>query len=125
MTILPLRRLLVVFVALLSVLFAQLALAAYVCPGQASSLTMRVIQVMPDCADMDMVQPALCHAHQHDGHQLPDKPVTPHAALFIPAALVQQLAPATLPTSRRMLPGFILARTTAPPKPILHCRFLL
>ncbi len=122
MKILPLRRLLVVFVALLGVLFAQLALAAYVCPGQASSLTM---QAMPDCADMDMAQPALCHAHQHDGHQLPDKPGTPHAAPFIAAALVQQLAPATPPTPRRMLPGFVLARTTAPPHTILHCRFQL
>ncbi|MFT5532781.1 MAG: hypothetical protein ACI8WM_002900 [Burkholderiaceae bacterium] len=119
---LPLRRLLVVLVAMLSVLFAQLALAAYACPGQTSSLAM---QVIPDCADMDMVQPALCHAHQHDGHQAPDKPGTPHAALFIPAALVQQLAPAAPPTTRRMLPDFVLARTTAPPNTILHCRFQL
>ena len=122
MTILPLRPLLVVFVALVSVLFAQLALAAYVCPGQASSLT---AQVMPDCADKDMAQPALCHAHHHDGHQVPDKPGTPHAALFIPATLVQHLVPVTLPTPRRVLPGFMLARTTAPPNAILHCRFQL
>ena len=122
MKILPLRRLLVVFVALVGVLFAQLALAAYACPGQASNLTM---QLTPDCADMDMLQPALCHAHQHDGHQVPDKPGTPHAPLFIPAALVQQLAPATFPTPRRALPHFMLARTTAPPNTILHCRFQL
>ncbi len=122
MKMLPLRRLIVVFVALLGVLFAQLALAAYACPGQAGNLTM---QLTPDCADMDMRQPALCHAHQHDGHQVPDKPGTPHSALFIPAALVQQLAPVPFSTPRSVLPGFMLARTTAPPNTILHCRFQL
>ncbi|EGF30317.1 hypothetical protein IMCC9480_1708 [Oxalobacteraceae bacterium IMCC9480] len=122
MKILPLRRLLVVFVAIIGVLFAQLALAAYACPGQTSAM---VVQAMPDCAGMDLAQPGLCHASQHDGHQVPDKPGTPHAPLFIPAALVRQLVPATLPVPRRIPPGFLLARTTAPPNTILHCRFQL
>ncbi|MEB0136701.1 hypothetical protein QN362_15295 [Actimicrobium sp. CCC2.4] len=122
MKILSLRRLLVVFVVIAGVLFAQLALAAYACPGQTSAM---VVQAMPDCVGMDTAQPALCHASQHDGHQAPDKPVAPPVALFIPTALVQLLAPATLPTPRSLLPGFVLARTTAPPSNLLHCRFQL
>ena len=50
-----------------SLLFAQLALAQYVCPRQADAEVMA--QMMADgvrCEGMDPQQPALCHQHAAD-----------------------------------------------------------
>ena len=118
----PLRRLLVAFVAIVALLFAQLALASYACPGRTTAVAM---QSMSDCAGMDMVQPSLCHAHLHDGHQSLDKPDVPYVALFLPTQLVLTLVPRDLHAQPGVLPATDLVRTTAPPKPILHCCFLI
>jgi hypothetical protein len=52
------------FVVVLSLLFAQLALAAYACPGEQDEQAMaeRMAAGMP-CEGMDPGQPALCHEH--------------------------------------------------------------
>jgi len=63
----PRRRLrhpLLAFLALLSLLFSQAALARYVCPAQADPLSMSqwMAAGLP-CDGMDESQPALCHQH--------------------------------------------------------------
>ena len=51
------------FVAL-SLLFAQLALANYVCPGQMDTAAMAEMMASGEpCSGMDQVQPSLCHQH--------------------------------------------------------------
>jgi hypothetical protein len=58
-----------IFVAL-SLLFTQLALAAYVCPGQpdADAMAEMMAAGMP-CEGMDASQPMLCHEHSASAAQ--------------------------------------------------------
>lgn len=62
-----LLRLRTTFVVVLSLLFAQLALASYVCPQQADVDAMAaMMEAGQPCAGMDEQQPALCHEHSAD-----------------------------------------------------------
>jgi hypothetical protein len=58
------HRLTTTLFVVVSLLFAQLALANYVCPQQAEGAAMAAMMAsgMP-CEDMDMDQPALCAEH--------------------------------------------------------------
>lgn len=61
------HRLATTFFVVLSLLFAQLALARYVCPQQAGAEAMAaMVQAGVPCQGMDPVQPALCHEHSAD-----------------------------------------------------------
>lgn len=64
------HRLTTTLVVVLSLLFSQIALAAYVCPGQELQPTMEEMMAagMP-CEGMDEHQPVLCHQHQAGGVQ--------------------------------------------------------
>ncbi|UUX96669.1 hypothetical protein [Aquabacterium sp. J223] len=109
-------------------LFAQLAVAAYACPVQAtmaSSADMPCAEMMAPGADMDSQQPALCAEHcQHDAAQ-PSADATPSAAAFMPAlALLFVLAPTDHSTG--VVPNWTKhqqVRERAPPQPlsVLHC----
>jgi hypothetical protein len=58
------HRLTTTFFVVLSLLFAQLALANYVCPGQADSAAMAEMMASGEpCEGMDQAQPVLCHQH--------------------------------------------------------------
>ena len=77
-------RILTALVALFSMLFMQLAVAAYVCPdaqGGRGSETMAAdqspMQLMPGCDQPDPAAPALCHAYCQDGKSSLDKPEAP------------------------------------------------
>lgn len=73
-------RLITVLFALLSLLFMQLAVAGYACPGTGSKIAEAAAMAeagMP-CAEsmplsMDDQQPNLCHAHCQAGQQSADK----------------------------------------------------
>ena len=118
--------------ALISLLFMQLALANYVCPGVASSVAEAATMAeagMP-CAQsmalsMDDAQPNLCQAHCQAGQQSADKyePLAPLLMADLPAdfrlpALVTMVfgAPRNAPD---------LMRSTAPPVAIRNCCFRL
>jgi hypothetical protein len=63
-----------------SLLFAQLALAQYVCPGQADAEAMaRMMAEGQPCEGMDPEQPVLCHQHAAD-------PAKTFEALKLPVA---------------------------------------
>ncbi|MBC7380114.1 MAG: hypothetical protein H7346_22120 [Burkholderiaceae bacterium] len=125
------HRVLTVLVALVSLLFMQLAVAGYACPGLASSAGAMPHASMP-CplgmkmsadAGMDDQQPALCHAHCHGGKQMSDG----HHALLPDAAAGHAVAylivpPAAMPLSEAPQAP-LLARAAAPPLSILHCCF--
>lgn len=106
-----------------SLLFAQLAVAAYACPVQERAPTMAASA----CADMnmDMGSPALCAAHCEPGQQSADISVAPAVQAFVPCSLEVVLVPierATLaPGSSHVAP--LLTHATSPPLAIRHCCF--
>ena len=126
-------RFVAAFIALLSMLFMQLAVAGYVCPdadvGQpAAAMAMPMTldaQSMPGCDKMDAAQPSLCHAHAHAQQQSLDKHELPAVQPFIPAALT--LIFQNIDLSNRPLVSQpatdLLARASAPPLSIRNCCF--
>lgn len=115
--------------AVVSVLFSQLAMAAYACPGlptsQAMALVAEADHVMPDCEQMDSAQPALCHAHMQAGDQTLDKPPSPNvpptvAVLLMPAMSDLHLA---LPPVVFYTDVAGLRRSSDPPLSIRNCCF--
>lgn len=135
-------RLIAACVMLFSMLFMQLAVAAYACPGLTSPVQMQQNQPLPEyamqavamdmdavdmsaCTGADEVQPNLCHAHDHVGHQSVDKPDVPAVSSFIPTTLVLALESVNSPEPSRLseVHSDKLTRTTAPPLSIQHCCF--
>lgn len=129
-------RLIAAFLALFSMLFMQLAIASYACPGRTmgsetkgtSSWSASADTVaMTGCDGMDSEQPALCHAHVQDpfGKQSLDKPQLPDVQPFVAAGLMVALSvvdAANFPQEPQQNPT-LLARSTAPPIAIRHCCF--
>ena len=61
------HRLTTAFLVVCSLLFAQLAMANYVCPQQADAMAMAAMaDAGQPCNGMDPQQPALCHEHAAD-----------------------------------------------------------
>ena len=124
------HRLITVLFALISLLFMQLAVASYACPGAGSKITEAAAMAeagMP-CAEstaisMDDAQPNLCHAHCQAGQQTADKYELP-----APVAIATLPADFTLPVTVPVFSGAPLLvpdlkRTTAPPVVIRNCCF--
>lgn len=124
-------RFVAAMIAVISLLFTQLALASYVCPGMTMPERMTMASAddgmssMDHCTGMDMAQPNLCRAHHHADLQSLDKPDLPQVPPFhaIGSALTLVLfdAAAPPPTALAAIPA--LAYATAPPVAILHCCF--
>ena len=120
-------------VALFSVLFTQLAVAAYACPRTQIAQAMQSIAApaavahsdMPGCAGMDAQDSPRCQDHGQGGNQSRDKPELPQVSPFITAMLVQAIAHDELayPSSTPASAGLSPTRTTAPPLSIQHCCF--
>ncbi|MFZ3141288.1 hypothetical protein [Polaromonas sp.] len=122
------NRLITVFFALVSLLFMQLAVAAYACPGSGP----KVVEVaamaeagMP-CAEsmamtMDDTQPNLCHAHCQAAQQSADKHELPPAidVGLLPAGFTLDLPFPAIANAPLQAP--YLQRTTAPPLAIQNC----
>jgi hypothetical protein len=134
MTLTRRLRFLTALIALVGLLFAQLAVAGYSCPAHQAGITSAPAaasansddQRMPGCGQMDKELPSLCHAHAQVGNQSLDKPELPSLPPFSAAAL-------TLVVTHIAMPDFsvdhfpqsspLLARITAPPLSIRHCCF--
>lgn len=126
------NRLITMLFALVSLLFMQLAVASYVCPGTASKVAevAAIAQTDLPCAEsmtlaMDESQPNLCQAHCQAGQQTADR-------YELPASVVMVTLPAdfTLPVTAPVFVGASLQaphlkRTTAPPVAIRNCCFRL
>src|SRR4051794_23372708 len=84
------HRVLTALIALVSLLFMQLAVAAYACPMQAK--VKPAAMAMADCHQMDRMTPSLCQAHAEAGKQSLDKAPTPLVQPFIPAAVLVEVA---------------------------------
>jgi hypothetical protein len=124
-------RFVAALIALLSMLFMQLAVAGYVCPGFKIALVSNTVAMhtdagsMPGCDDMDMEQPSLCNAQVQVGSQSLDRPELPHVQPFIAATLTlvfDDIEPAYDPI---LVPSdsHLLTRSSAPPLSIRNCCF--
>lgn len=120
--------------ALLSVLFTQLALAVYVCPGLLDGGPSQTMTMpMPGdaslaaedkgCTEMDKESPNLCLQYSQAGSQSFDRG-TPYVPLMLVVLCFSffYLRSLTPTLSVRSVPDF-LKRDTAPPLSIQHCCF--
>ena len=112
------RRLGTTLLVVLSLLFAQLALANYVCPQQADVHAMvALMEAGQPCQGRDADQPALCAGHSADAPQSADtaKPPTPAAPLLVQVlALPLQLDAA----AARAVPWTATPEAQPPPEPL-------
>ena len=107
------------FAVVLALLFSQLALASYVCPGAADAAAMAEMMAATGepCEGMDAAQPVLCHQHAAD-MSLSFEPVKT-ATPSLPA-IVQVLAlPVVLASQGHALPQQARPeRQHPPPDPV-------
>lgn len=127
MTTLRRLRLGAAFLALVSVTFAQFAIASYACPGAAAMSAVAASQ-MPDMPGCDKVpeldRTALCHAHCQQGDQSSERVGVSAALAAMPCAppsvlLVVLAGVATPPEAAPQ--ASLLERPTGPPLPVRHC----
>lgn len=123
-------------IALLGVLFTQLALALYVCPSftdaeqshQAAPIQMAVdahsAEMGKDCVEIDKESPNLCLQHAQAGSQSLDR-----GTAYVPLMLVVLyfafifIRPIARPVAHTRFIPDLLKRDTAPPLSIQHCCF--
>jgi hypothetical protein len=116
-------RFIAALLTIFSLLFTQLAVAAYACPAS-NAAAMSAMGDMAGCQAMDMDQQGLCAAHCDPGHQSLDTPGAPHVQPFVAAALAVVLISAHAQQPAAALPdAYRLTRTTAPPLSIRNCCF--
>lgn len=127
-------RVVATIIALMSILFAQLAVAAYVCPSTQVAQAIASAQEnhaatglshSPDCEEPDMASPVLCHAHGQVGTQSLDKPPVPNIAPFVPVKLLVAMIrdDGWSRIDSYTIDPSTLRRTTAPPLSIRNCCF--
>jgi hypothetical protein len=119
------HRTLAALVAAFGLLLAQLAVAAYACPGEQAMAMAAMDADAPCCGEaVADPEPALCAAHCQQGDRSLDKPATPTMpAMAMPAML--RITPATGPPDAGPSGDqpSLLARPTAPPLAVRHCCF--
>ncbi len=123
-------RLTTTLLALISLLFMQLAVASYVCPGAVAKLAeaAAMAEAGTPCAgsmalNMDDAQPNLCQAHCQADQQSADTYQLPSLvtlAVFLPAYPPSVAAPVPVGPA---LQTPLLRRSTAPPLAVRNCCF--
>jgi hypothetical protein len=115
------HRLVAALIALVSLLFMQLTVAAYACPIQSNE----PVAMAADCQGMDRMNPSLCAAHADAGKQSLDKAATPAVQPFVAAAVLVEVTglDQLMPASVRFMPSAVPATGAAPPISIRHCCF--
>jgi len=112
------HRLTTAFFVVLSLLYSQLALASYACPGQLDSKAMAAMMAAGEpCSGMDEQQPALCHLHAADPGKTVEAVKLPAASL---PAVVQVLElPSVLDADEvRSAPVAAVPEVRPPPDPL-------
>lgn len=112
------HRLTTAFFVVLSLLFSQLALANYVCPGEADAVAMSDMMASGEsCEGMDEAQPVLCFQHAADAAQSFEAVKVPAPSLpMIVQVLVLPLVLDALQASD--LPEVATPETRPPPDPL-------
>jgi len=123
-------RLLSAAVALLSLLFMQLALVSYACPNLMPAKRAPMLdksgQPMANCPEIDRQSPTLCQADAHKLTPSLDKPDTPSVMPFVAAGFALPLVwPEDVGSVPSHPPVLLHASGTSPPIAIRHCCFRL
>jgi len=102
----------------LSLLFSQLALANYVCPGQVDAAAMAAMMAAGEpCEGMDQAQPVLCHQHAAGSAQSFEAAKLPAASLpMVVQVLVMPLV--LLDAEAEALPMASAPEARPPPDPL-------
>ena len=127
-------RYIAALLAMVSVLFSQLAVAAYACPsvadGQAQQALMAMQAMsehhaMADCEDMDDTQSSLCRTHCQGDSPSADRTQPPNVSPSVAIILVPEVGSVDLAFRpiRTQSVGFWLTRTASPPLSIRNCCF--
>jgi hypothetical protein len=115
---LSLHRLVTTFFMVLSLLFSQLALASYVCPGKGDAAAMAEMMASgAPCTGMDDAQPALCHEHAAASAQSFEAAKVPTPSLPMVVQVLQ--LPLVLDAAEaQALPPASTAEARPPPDPL-------
>jgi hypothetical protein len=124
-------RFIAAVIAVISLLFTQLAMASYACPGVTTPAGMAIAAAdngmadMDHCTGMDKAQPSLCHAHTHSDPQSLNNPDLPSVLPFL---LIGPVLSVVLLDDGVAPPGVIaampsLSHATEPTMAIRHCCF--
>jgi len=112
------RRLATAFVAVLSMLLSQLALAAYVCPQEAAAAAMTaMMEAGAPCEGMDEQQPALCHQHTADPGKAFEAVKLPAASLPVLVHVIE-LPPTPDADATAAVPRAAKPESQPPPDPL-------
>jgi hypothetical protein len=121
-------RLITLLIAVWAILFGQLALAGYSCPGIAKVAEIaQMADVGMPCAQtmsraMDDEQPGLCHAHCHAVQSSADTFQPPILASLMQLGPVLTLASLQVPLQAAIAPATVPAqREGGPPLTIRNC----
>ena len=127
----PTSRAFAAIVALVAVLFAQLATSAYACPGMETMTRAAVSQQdVPPCHEQAPAEErsALCDAHCQQGDQsLGERGTAVPAIVFaaLPSSALASPVAFRDATPRPGAQSSLLERPTGPPLAVRHCRFLI
>ena len=103
---------------MLSLLFSQLALASYACPGQADVAAMSEMMAAGEpCEGMDQAQPVLCHQHCAGAAQSFEAAKLPAASLPM-VVQVLVLPPVLEAVEADVLPAASAPEARPPPDPL-------
>ena len=122
-------RLLTVMFSLWALLFAQTALAGYVCPGTAKAAQVaEMMQAGMPCAEsmsraMDDEQPVLCHAHCQAAQQSTDSYQVPALPSLAELGAVLTVAVVSAASDEPLVQAPLLRHATAPPLAVRNCCF--
>lgn len=118
-------RLVTVLLSLCALLYGQVALAAYVCPGagQHAAAVQDDMAGMPCAGTMatDQAQPTLCHAHCQGEAQSAGQFHLPAFAGLDQLGVFLMVAPAPAVLVQPAFQRPLLQRATAPPLAVRHC----
>jgi hypothetical protein len=112
------HRLTTTIFMVLSLLFSQLALANYVCPGQSDAIAMAQMMAAGEpCEGMDQAQPVLCHQHSTAAAQSFEAVKLPAASLpMVVQVLVMPLVLQAV--EAEALPATSAPEARPPPDPL-------
>lgn len=126
------RRFIAALLAMVSVLFSQLAIAAYVCTGVADGERQSPLAMMQamseyhgasDCEDMDDTQSSLCRTHCQGDNQTTERPQPPNVTPSIAIILISKVGSSDVAYRAVQAPVVGLTRTSSPPLSIRNCCF--
>ena len=120
-------RKIISFIAIIAMLFTQLAGAAYACPllnRDAAAQMQMANYADATCDDRDKDQPAMCQHHCQDGQQINnDSPLDRSALAFVPAFVVSLAVISTTTFETSIVAAPSLHHATSPPLSIRNCCF--